>query len=358
MQDKEYYIPNQNTQPIQSFSVFNNWSVVAEGWYFVCKSSDLKKVKIKSFNICGQEIILYRGEDSKVKALDAYCPHMGTHFGVGKVVGNNIQCFFHHWKFSGSGDCVDIPCETKSKDIVQKKAKVQSYAVTEAFGAIWIYPHHSPEYKLSRFAEFESDDVIYEFGEPYVRNCHHHVTMINGIDPQHLKTVHRIDIEMNVQIAEEGQMIDIILTGKIGDKNSRERFFRKMLGESYSYAMRYDSANNGFLTLLRNVNLFGKGPKLPSLHMIFAYRPLEVGKTLVQPIYLNKKRKGFRGKLINKVLLFMTKRAFYSLQGEDGKVYENMRFFPGNLLEIDKPIGTFIQYVNKLKPSIWSSSWK
>jgi phenylpropionate dioxygenase-like ring-hydroxylating dioxygenase large terminal subunit len=360
MQAKEFFIPNQNTQPIASFPVFNNWDVVAEGWYFICKSKDIKTKQVKSFEICGQQIVVFRDEENILKALDAYCPHMGTHLGVGKVVGKNIQCFFHHWQFNGKGSCENIPCPSQTKTTIKNKAKLQSYQITEAFGAVWIYPGAEAEFPLASFSEFASDDVIYSFGKPYERSCHHHVTMINGIDPQHLKTVHSIDIEMDVQIAEKSNanLIDIILTGQIGSKTARDRFVRKILGEKYSYAMRYDYANNGFLTLMRNVHLFGNGPKLPSLHMIFAYRPIAKGKTFVQPIYVNKKRKGIKGFFINKFLIFITKRAFFALQGEDGLVYENMRFYPQNLLEIDRPIGMFIQYVNKLKPSFWSASWK
>lgn len=355
-----FRVPNQNTQPISEFPVFNNWDVIATGWYFVARSTEIKKEAVKGFQICGQEIVVYRDAENQLYAMDAYCPHMGTHLGVGKVVGKNIQCFFHHWKFNGNGECVDIPCSTNHKEKIQSKAKNQSYKVVEQFGAIWIFPSDNPEFKLASFAEFASDDVVYEFGAPYERSCHHHITMINGIDPQHLKTVHAIDLEMDVQIAERttGDMIDITLTGKIGDKSFKDRLARKILGESYSYSMRYDSANNGFLTLMRNVRLFGNGPELPSLHMIFAYRPLDLGKTLVQPIYVNKKRKGIKGAFFNKILIFMTKKAFFALQGEDGMIYENMRFYPANLLEIDRPIGMFIQYVNKLRPSKWSGAWR
>lgn len=355
-----FKVPNQNTQPVTTFPVFNNWDVVANGWYFVAKSSSIKKEEVKGFKICGQEVVVFRDNENNLHGMDAYCPHMGTHLGVGKVIGKNIQCFFHHWKFNSSGECVDIPCSTQHKERIMSKARNQSYKVTEQFGAIWIFPSSSPDFELASFAEFPSEDIVFEFGEPYERSCHHHITMINGIDPQHLKTVHQIDLEMDVQIAEKnsGDMIDIILTGKIGDKSFKDRMARKILGESYSYSMRYDSANNGFLTLLRNVRLFGTGPMLPSLHMIFAYRPLDQGKTLVQPIYVNKKRRGLGGKIINKCLIFMTKKAFFTLQGEDGMIYENMRFYPANLLEIDRPIGMFIQYVNKLKPSVWSGAFK
>jgi 3-ketosteroid 9alpha-monooxygenase subunit A len=54
-------------------------------------STELKIGAVKSIRLCGQELVLFRGENGKVSALDAYCPHMGTHLGKGKVVGNNVR---------------------------------------------------------------------------------------------------------------------------------------------------------------------------------------------------------------------------------------------------------------------------
>lgn len=345
-----YAVKNQTTQPISAFPIFNNWEEVAYGWYYALPSHEIKNKEVKPFQLCGQELVIFRGEDGKVGVLDAYCPHMGTHLGKGKVVGNNVRCFFHHWQFNREGACTNVPCQTE----IPPKAKVPHYAVCEKFGAIWIYPGSEPLHPLADFSEIKADeDIIVRFDKSYERTCHHHVTMINGIDPQHLKTVHELDIEMKVDIAEPeaGNLIDITLTGKIGEGNTLEKVSRFLLGDQYSYSMRYDHGNNGFLTLMKDVYFFGR--KWPTLHMIFAYRPLEKGRILVQPIFVTKKRKGILGRLASELLLWMTKKGFYSLQGEDGAVYENMRFYPGNLLSIDRPIGQYIQYVNKLKPSPW-----
>jgi nitrite reductase/ring-hydroxylating ferredoxin subunit len=127
---------NQNTQPIIQMEIFNNWNIVTKGWYIVCPSIKLSKGKAKSFTICGQRIVIFRGEDGKIRALDAYCPHLGTDLGIGRVEGNLIRCFFHHWAFDGAGNCQHIPCQST----IPEKAKLQAYATDEKYGFIWIYP--------------------------------------------------------------------------------------------------------------------------------------------------------------------------------------------------------------------------
>lgn len=43
----------------------------------------LKKGEVKNVDIVGQNMVVYRGEDGIVYALEAYCLHMGAHLGVG-----------------------------------------------------------------------------------------------------------------------------------------------------------------------------------------------------------------------------------------------------------------------------------
>jgi phenylpropionate dioxygenase-like ring-hydroxylating dioxygenase large terminal subunit len=345
---------NKATQPKLVMPVFNNSNVCAEGWYFACKSTELKVNQTKSIEIANQNLVIWRSESKNVYALDAYCPHMGTHLAKGKVIGENIRCFFHHWQYDGEGQCKEIPAAPEACGLI----KANSYLTTEKYGAIWIFPKNTQAPQLASYDELEGADLIYKFDQGYNRECHHHVNMINGLDPQHLKTVHNIQIEMSVELKEHERQIEVTLTGPIGEKNFSEKLARFFLGKSYSYSMKYDHASVGFLTIMKNVFwLGGIGGKraLPRLYMIFAYRPLTSGGAYVQPIFLTKKRTGLLGLVISQFLLLLTKMAFRSLQGEDGEVYDNMRFNPRHLLPIDGPVANYIRYVNKLPISQWSA---
>lgn len=345
-------IKNPRTQPFREMPVFNNWDVVAKAWYVGPASAQLPPGKVRSMDLCGQWVVLYRGMDGRVRALDGFCPHMGTDLGIGAVAGNDIRCFFHHWRFDGEGRCTGVPCQAD----IPAAATLQSYAVEEKYGFIWVYPDRSAPCGVVEHAELEGRDCIWSHGEPYERSCHHHVTMINGIDPQHLRTVHGIDIEMHMDLHEDGRkgLLDITLTGELPSATPLQRFARWLLGSRYSYGMRYANASIGCLTILKGVSWFGSGRRLPELHMLFAYRPLARGRTLVQPIYVTGRRAGLWGRLTGRVLMWMTKRAIHALQGEDGMVYENMRFQPGALLPIDAPVARFIGHVNRLEASVWS----
>lgn len=352
---------NQNSQPFREMPVFQNWDVVARAWYYACPSREVPAGTAKSLNLCGQHVVIFRSEDGEqLNAMDGFCPHMGTDLGIGSVRGDRLACFFHHWEFDGAGKCQHIPCGEDAP----ANAKLRSYAVEEHFGAIWIFPAEQTDFPMPRWDEFDSasDTLRVAFDKPYHRSCHHHVTMINGIDAQHLRTVHGFDIAMQLDVDDNSDdpdkgTIDFTLSGALPAGILSERIVHKLSGGSYAYTMRYSAGSVGLLTILQDVKLFGRW-KMPTLHMIFAYRPMAFGDTLVQPIFVTPKRKGLFGGLIERLLIWLTRRAFRILQDEDGKVYDNMRFNPVALIDIDQPVKQFIKTINRLTPSDWSGAWR
>ena len=347
---------NCGTQPFRSQPVFNNWDVVTEGWYLVCPAAKVPRGQVKGFTLCGQRIAIFRGQDERVRALDAFCPHMGADLANGKVAQNTLQCFFHQWRFDEGGKCVDIPCQSK----IPAAAKVQNYAVEEKYGFIWVWPSaHAPR-GVPEYPELEGREIWYEAGRPVYHPCHHHVCMINGIDAQHLKTVHNLSIDMELSIDEhaDGRIVDYTMRGSWSRTVPRERLLRTLIGANYAYRMRYVDASIGMLTTMLETRLFGRGPALPPLRMIFAFTPLEPGRTRVQPIYLAPKGTGTRQNLAAFWRVQAQKWGFYFLRDEDGAVYDNIRFQTQNLLPMDKAVAKYVSYVNRLPASLWSTTQK
>ncbi|MCJ8278914.1 MAG: aromatic ring-hydroxylating dioxygenase subunit alpha [Rivularia sp. ALOHA_DT_140] len=200
-------LQNQNTQPLIKMKIFNNWNIVAKGWYIVCPSTDIPRSKAKSFLICNQKIVFFRGEDNKIRALDAYCPHLGTDLAIGKVDGNLIRCFFHHWGFDGQGKCQNIPCQSK----IPQKAKLQAYATDEKYGFIWVYPDEKAPEKVAEFDELKNQSLVTVYDKAFERNCHHHICMMNGIDAQHLQTVHKLNIKMDLSLQENKSILILLI---------------------------------------------------------------------------------------------------------------------------------------------------
>ena len=94
---------NLGTQPLAAFRAFNRPEVVTEGWYPACPSAEIPVGKARSVALCGHRLALYRGESGRVHALDAFCAHMGADLANGRVVGEALEGYFHHWMYGGYG---------------------------------------------------------------------------------------------------------------------------------------------------------------------------------------------------------------------------------------------------------------
>src|ERR1035438_7132902 len=67
-------------------------------WYLFCHSDNLRDGP-SSKRILGRDLVAFRPAGGKATVLDARCSHLGADLGCGEVVGENIQCPYHHWQF-------------------------------------------------------------------------------------------------------------------------------------------------------------------------------------------------------------------------------------------------------------------
>lgn len=342
---------NNTTQPFKQQAVFNNWDVVAKGWYAVCASADVPAGGVFPVDIARQHIVVFRGEDGTARAVDGFCPHMGTDLAIGRVDGNCIRCFFHHWAFDGEGRCVDVPAGGPPP----QRGHTRGWATDEKYGLVWVWPEPVAPVGVPEFANLVGKEVVWRVGRSWELPCHGHVAMINGIDVQHLKTVHQIDMHMDLAIdeTEDAHLIDFTLEGELPSDSMLARGLRRLLGGSYSYRMRYAHASAGLLTTVRGVRLLGRW-LLPEFRMIFAYLPLDGQRTRVTPVFVTERRTGLLGRVLAEAMLLGMYLGMLVLKDEDGKIYENIRFQTTALLPMDGPIARFQGHVNRLEPSAWS----
>src|SRR5260370_33766655 len=93
------------------------------GWFVVCFSDQIGPRATLPLQYFGAHLVAYRGEDGRVRVLDAHCAHMGAHLGVGgRVVGNTLACPFHGWRYCEDGACVEIPYANKIPPRARQRA--------------------------------------------------------------------------------------------------------------------------------------------------------------------------------------------------------------------------------------------
>lgn len=108
------------------------------GWFVVGLSHQLAPGDIRPVRYFDRDLVLYRTEGGEARVWDAHCPHLGAHLGYGgTVVGETVRCPFHHWRFDGDGQCVEVPgCER-----IPPTGKARPWPVVEHNGAILAWHH-------------------------------------------------------------------------------------------------------------------------------------------------------------------------------------------------------------------------
>ena len=128
--------------------------------------------------------------------IDAYCPHMGAHFGHGgKVVGETIWCPFHGFRFDTEGKCTLTGYDTTPA----KKCKVRSWSVVETHGVILVWydsEGRPPRWEIPKLDMSDWGPLATHMWE---LDSHPQETSENSVDIGHLVIVHGYE---NVDVVE------------------------------------------------------------------------------------------------------------------------------------------------------------
>ncbi len=163
------------------------------GWFVVSFSDELRAGEVRPLRYFGRDLVLYRGAGGKAHLLDAHCPHLGAHLGVGgRVEGDAIRCPFHAWRFGADGRCEEVPYATR----IPPRAAVRAYAVEEHSGLVFAYfdpEGRPPAYRIPSLDAFGAEGwTDWRHARLEVRT-HPREIVENVVDIAHFIPVHQTD---------------------------------------------------------------------------------------------------------------------------------------------------------------------
>jgi len=84
-------------------------------WMPVALSIEIAPGRAKTIQVLSEKFTLYRGVTGAAHLVANYCAHRNTILGTGWVEGEEIRCFYHGWKYDGSGQCTELQTDLPAR---------------------------------------------------------------------------------------------------------------------------------------------------------------------------------------------------------------------------------------------------
>lgn len=179
--------------------------VVPDAWFVACGSDELKAKPLARI-IQGRPLVIFRSSNG-VTALTDRCPHRNVPLSMGRVVGGELECAYHGWKFDGAGACTTVP-GLMTQDPSLKSRCAERFAARELDGFVWVYssPNAEPTHEPFRFPHLEEPGYS-TVRRRFVVEAGLHASIENTLDVPHTAFLHG----GLFRTAEKKNVIDVVV---------------------------------------------------------------------------------------------------------------------------------------------------
>jgi phenylpropionate dioxygenase-like ring-hydroxylating dioxygenase large terminal subunit len=166
---------------------------LAHFWYPVATLEQLADQRLIHAEVIGRHYVVAAldppgGGDPEVVAFVDACPHRGWPLSQGALVGSELRCPYHGYRFDGTGRCVAIPAQRGDLPI-PSRADLQPASVTAHRGLVWLAPEEPwaplpdlPAFDDPRFSKIVLGPYTWHAGAAQINE--------NFLDVSHFPFVH------------------------------------------------------------------------------------------------------------------------------------------------------------------------
>src|SRR5271166_2326806 len=162
-------------------------------WYAIVRSEDVAPGQVVGRDFLEGRAIVYRGESGTPVVMSAWCRHLGADLSLGKVIGDDVRCAFHHWQYGVDGVCTKIPASDK----IPKAARLFKFPTAEKWGLIWAFNGAAPLFEVPDFPGYDAARLDFRTAEAFDLPVEPWVPFTNSMDFQHLRVLHGLKIDCN-----------------------------------------------------------------------------------------------------------------------------------------------------------------
>lgn len=166
-------------------------------WYVVAETRELDDNKPHRVTVWNKDYVIWKTSDNKYNALEDVCPHRGVALSRGYIIEDEVQCPYHGFQYSGTGNLTKVPGMNFQPSPIYN---VKRFSVVDKYG--WIFlntyevPWDLPESQLQNlssniFVEPEAIDAnmsVVLLKKDF--NAYGRVVSENSLDIMHIGYVH------------------------------------------------------------------------------------------------------------------------------------------------------------------------
>jgi cholesterol 7-desaturase len=227
---------------------------IPNSWYAVAFSDELGPGDVLARTVAQRELVIFRTRSGESCAMDAYCPHLGAHLGIGGTVeGETLRCPFHAFRFDTDGVCVATGYGTKPPPT----ARASVWPLREVSGVVFVYydgEGHAPQWEppsLEVAGWTRLRHATYDIHD------HPQETVENSVDLGHFGIVHGYtDVTLKEGLAADGPHFHIAYTAR------RPMPFLGRLGAQVGFQYDIDIWGLGLSIVTISVERFGVTARL------------------------------------------------------------------------------------------------
>ena len=277
-------------------------------WYPVALAGDVVADAPIGRAFLGSRVVAYRDGAGRPVVQSAWCPHLGADLTLGRIVDGHLRCPYHHWSFGLDGHCVRIPAGDK----IPAAARLFTYPAAEAWGLVWAFNGETPDYEVPRIPGATGDAIVCDTYERGDRPWDTWVAVSNGVDFQHLQTLHGLPATARPE---------------------------QLTVEAAGIEFRIESPHHVQHGRITGTNVFAQHLRLggQDLFMLFGGTPIAPGRSSgFMVVGVPKETPG---------ALAAVRTMADRLSEEDAPVLSTMRFRRGLLTASDRHLATYFRYV-------------
>jgi phthalate 4,5-dioxygenase oxygenase subunit len=201
-------------------------------WQPVALAEELSAGTPLNVRIFGEDLVLFRDEQSRVGLLGLHCSHRGADLSYGRIEDGGLRCPYHGWLYDIHGHCLDQPGELPQNKF-QQSIHHPAYPCKELGDIIFAYLGAGEPPLLPAYDALLAPSE-YRFVTKYFTDCNYLQANEGTMDPVHLSFLHRrldktlqektsesfrlsaLDLTLHIEVEEQDFGLGIYSVRKVG----------------------------------------------------------------------------------------------------------------------------------------------